>query len=1044
MNIAELSVRRPVFAAVMSLLIIVAGVMSFLRLPVRELPDIDPPIVSIDTTYPGASADIVETRVTQLLESRISGIEGIKTVTSSSRDGRSQITIEFSLSRDIEAAANDVRNAVSRALGNLPEEVDPPEVSKVDADSDVIVWYNLTSTTMNLLELTEYADRYLVDRLSVIDGVARVNLGGGQRYAIRIWLDRRALAARGLTVNDVEAALRRENIELPAGRLESTERNFTVRVQRGFTTPTDFAELTLTRGSDGHIVRLGEVAQVEFGPSNPYVFFQGNGTSQIGLGIIKQSQANTVAVVEATTAEILKLRETLPEGTELHFSYDSSVFIAKAIEEVYFTLFIAIMFVVGVIYFFLGSFRAALIPAVTVPVCILGTFFFLDLFGLSLNLITLLALVLAIGLVVDDAIIVLENVQRRIDLHEPPVVAAAHGTRQVMFAVLATTIVLITVFVPIAFLQGNIGRLFSELAISIAGAVAISAFVALTLSAMMTSNLLRPRESEGIIERATMVFTDWLGRGYGALLKVFLRHSSLALMLFAGVIFTAYALYTQVPSELAPNEDRGSFFINITGPEGQSFEETVKIVKQAEAILMELVTRGEASRVLVRAPASFGSTEDFNGGFGTVMLVDWDNRQRSTDDIIQDMTRKLSVIPGARVLAFARQGFGGGRGGGQPVQFVLGGTSYEELAQWRDRIIARASENENIIGLDSDLRETKPQFRVEIDRDRAADLGVSVQVIGRTLETMLGSRQVTTYIDRGEEYDVVLQGQLSDRRSPRDLTNIFVKSERTGALIPLSNLVTLNEVAAPSTLNRFNRLRSVTLSAGLAPGYPLGEALKYLERIAHEELPVTAQIDYKGQSRELKEAGSEIITTFALALVIVFLVLAAQFESFVHPFIIILTVPLAVTGALYGLWISGSSLNIYSQIGIVMLIGLATKNGILIVEFANQLRDEGRSIRDAVTEAALIRLRPILMTNISTAMGALPLVLAGGAGAASRFTIGMVVFAGVIVATLLSLFIIPVMYDVFARYSRPTGRVGREIEAWEHDHPKGVDQAPAE
>jgi len=1032
MILSDIAVKRPVLATVMSLLIVVFGTVAFLRLPLRELPDVDPPVVSVSTVYRGASASIVETRVTQVIEDRITGIEGIDTITSSSQDGRSRITIEFSLSRDIEAAANDVRNAVSRVLNNLPEETEPPEVSKADADSSPIMWLNMSSSRLTSLELTDFAQRYIVDSLSVIDGVARVQVGGGQRYAVRVWLDRQALAARGLTVGDVEAALRRDNVELPAGRIETGNLSFSIRVERAFNDAAAFAELTITRGPDGHLVRLGEVAKVEIGPEERRVAFRGNGKPQIGLGVVKQSKANTLDVAKKVRIEVARLNTTLPGDIKIDMSYDSSIFIESAINEVYRTLAITGALVIAVIYLFLGNIRAALIPAVTVPVCLIGAFMVLYALGATINMMTLLALVLAIGLVVDDAIVVLENVQRRVDLGEPPLVAAYHGARQVGFAVLATTTVLVAVFVPIVFLEGTIGRLFAELGIAAAAAVVFSMFVALTLSPMMCSKLLKPHAAEGPLSRAIHRATETVQGAYRDALDLGFRNPLALFAVFALVVLSALVLFAKVPSELAPGEDRGVFMVSVSGPEGASFDYTAGQMEKVEAILLDLVERKEANRVLIRVPGSFGSSEDFNSGFGLVVLVPWGERDSSVSEVVGDIGGKLSALPGVRAFPIVPQGVGRG-GGSRPVQFVIGGSNYDELAQWRDKIVARAAENPKLLGIDADLKETKPQLRVEIDTRRAADLGVSVLAIGRTLESMLGTRRATTYVSGGEEYDVILQGKEENRRSRTDLTNLFVRSDRTGELVPLSNLVRLTDTAGPNSLNRFNRMRAVTITASLAPDYTLGEALGYLNTIVREELPPAARVDYAGQSREFFQASGALYLAFGLALVVVFLVLAAQFESFVHPFVIILTVPLAVAGALYGLFMVGSSLNIYSQIGVVMLIGLAAKNGILIVEFANQLRDGGMEFRKAITEASVIRLRPIVMTSLSTAVGALPLVLASGAGAASRMTIGIVIFAGVLFATLLTLFMVPVLYDLLGRRTRSPEAVAHELEALEKD-----------
>ncbi len=1012
MWLSDVSVKRPVFATVVSLLLVVLGVIAFSRLPVRELPNIDPPIVSVETRYPGAAAAVVETRITKPIEDQIAGIEGIRSISSSSRDGQSNVVIEFALSRDIDAAANDVRDRIARVLARLPEEADPPRIAKVDSDTRPIMWYSLSSPAMDVPALTDFAERNIVDRLSVVEGVARVQIGGEQRYAMRILLDRTALAARGLTVADVEAALRRENVELPAGRLESVSRNLTVRLERGYRSPRDFAGLVIGEGADGHLVRLGEVARVEVGALDDRTEFRGNGVPRVGLGIVRQSNANSLAVARGVRAAVERIRATLPEGVKLQESYDATLFISAAIGEVYRTLFIAMGLVVLVLYLFLGSLRTVLVPAVTVPVSIVATFLVMAAFGVSINLLTLLALVLAIGLVVDDAIVVLENIYRRVEEGEPRLYASFHGARQVGFAVIATTLVLIAVFVPIAFLQGNIGRLFGELAITMAAAVGFSSIVALSLSPMMCARMLVKSGPKPWLNRRLDAAFARLQRCYAALLDALMRARGAVLLLFLSLFALIAGLMKVLPGELAPREDRGAFFISIRGPEGAGFDYMRRYVREIEKRTMYLVDETHEARVVITR------TSGDNTAFGIVVLEPWSKRQRPADAIIDELRRRYADITGVVTFVIMPQAIAASRGA--PVQFVVGGDTYAELARFKE-ILAREAAELPLVGVDFDYRETRPQLRVRIDRDRAASLGVSVTAIGRTLETMLGGRRVTTFIDRGEEYDVLLRAADADRRVPSDLANIHVRSERTGALIPLASVVELREEAGPATLNRYNRVRALTLSAQLAPGYSLGEALADLERIVREHVPEAAAIDYKGESREYRDAGGAVAFTFAMAFLVVYLVLAAQFESFIHPFVIMLSVPMAAAGGLLGLHLAGSSLNIYSQVGLVMLIGLAAKNGILIVEFANQLRDRGRDVRAAVIEAAGIRLRPILMTGISTVMSAVPLILATGPGSASRLTIGVVIFGGVLVATLLTLLVVPVFYDMLAPFTRSPG-----------------------
>jgi multidrug efflux pump len=1035
MKLSDISIQRPVLAVVMSLLLVVLGFMSFTRLTLRELPAIDPPIVSVSVDYTGASAAVIESRITQVLEDALAGIEGIDTINARSSNGRSQVSIEFTSNRDIEAAANDVRDAVSRVADRMPEEARPPEIAKVESDADPIIWLNMSSTSMDTLELSDYADRYIVDRFSSLDGVAQVRIGGRQRYAMRIWLDRDQLAARGLTVGDVESALRNENVELPAGRIESADRDFTLRVERNYVKPEDFAGIPLGKGADGYVVRMGDVAKIELASSERRAYYRSNGEPNIGLGIVKTSTANALDVAREARAEADRISSTLPEGTRIFVAFDNTTFIEAAVDRVYATLVEAMLLVLAVIWLFLGSFRAALIPAVTVPVCLIAAFIALYAFGFSINLLTLLALVLCIGLVVDDAIVVVENVQRRIDLGEPPLVASKRGTTQVAFAVIATTAVLVAVFLPVGFLEGNTGRLFRELAVALAAAVALSAFVSLTLTPMMASKLLKPHTGQapkglhGLINRNL----DRLSGAYGRFLEAHVTRTWIYIVVMILSLLASALLLKVLPSELAPAEDRGSFQIMIDGPEGAGFDYTVGQVQQVEKIVSGFVGENEPIvRANPRVPGGFGASEEMHTGRISVFLQPWRQRDVSTPDVAAELQTHLNDLRGVRV----RTQVGGGlvRSQGQPFQIVLGGPEYAEIAQWRDRMLLRMADNPGLVGADSDYKETRPQMRVNIDRQRAADLGVSVTAIGSALETMMGSRRVTTFVDNGEEYDVLVQAGREGRASPADLAAIRVRASG-GELVPLSNLVTLSEVAEAGSLNRFNRLRSITISAGLAPGYPLGEAIAWAQQVASEELPQHAQISWKGESREYQNAGSAVLLTFAMALLVVFLVLAAQFESFIHPLVIMLTVPLGVLGALLGLYVSGGTINLFSQIGIVMLVGLAAKNGILIVEFANQLRDEGRNVHQAIVESAMVRLRPILMTSIATVVGAIPLVVAGGPGSASRGTIGVVVIFGVTVSTFLSLFVVPAFYSLLAPYTRSPEAVARELARQEAETP---------
>ncbi|UYG06401.1 efflux RND transporter permease subunit [Halomonas sp. M4R1S46] len=1034
MRLSDISVQRPVLATVLAALIVAFGLLALTRLPLQEYPTIDPPVVGIDTRYPGASASVVETRITQVLEDRIAGVSGIEVISSSSEDGRSSINVEFGLDKDIDAAANDIRDRIAGARGNLPDEAESPEVQKADAGSDVVMWLALSGADYDIGELTDYAERYLSDRFSVQDGVSRVLVIGGREYAMRIWLDGDALAARGLTVGDVEDALREENVELPGGAVASQDRQFMVRLPRSFATPADFRALVLDQGASGYLVRLGDVARVEIGAVEERTLFRGNGVPMVGLGIIKQSTANVLALSEAVRAERDRLAPTLPEGMALQVNYDASSFVSGAIGQVVQTLFIAMGLVVVAIFVFLGNLRTTLIPAVTVPIALIGTFAALAAMGFTINLLTLLALVLAIGLIVDDAIVMLENIHRRMQEHgETALVAAYRGSRQIAFAVIATTLVLVAVFVPLSALRGDIGRLFSEFALTLAAAVIISTLLALTLTPMMASKILKKDMHEGRLAHGVHRALTATRAGYRALLERVLRRRWGVMALFAGMLGAMLWLNAQLPREYTPQEDRGTFFVLVNGPPGATYDYMLDYMDEIEARLLPMRQRGEIERVLLRAPRGWGNIENFNGGFVIVGLADWAER-RPAWPIMAEVSARLADLPGVRTFPVMRQGFG--RDIEQSMQFVLGGGTFDQLAEWRDTLIAHVREdNPRLTGLESDYEENQPQLRVEIDYTRAADLGVTVSEIGQTLETLLGGRTVTRYVDDGQEYDVILEGERGSRPSPRSLDSIMVRSERSGELVPLSSMVTLTDFAGPSTLNRYNRLRAVTLQADLADGYALGDALAYLEASVDELLPDEVQTDVKGAARDYLEASGATTLLLGLGVLVVFLVLAGQFESFIHPLVIMSTVPLAMVGALLGLTLTGQSLNIYSQVGLVMLVGLAAKNGILIVEFANQLRDQGWAFHEALVQAAVTRLRPVVMTAVTTMAGAVPLILSSGAGAETRLVIGTVILCGLASATLFTLFVVPVAYDLLARHTGSPGEVARRLDREMGDHP---------
>jgi len=1028
MRISELSVRRPVFATVLSMMLVIFGLVSLQRLSVREYPDIDRPTVTITTAYRGASAAIIETKITQIIEDSVAGIEGILKLESDSEDERSQVRIEFDINRDVDAAANDVRDRVARVIRGLPEEADPPQIVKADANADSVVTLAFSSDTISMLELTDYAERNIVDRMSTVPGVASVGIVGGRRYSMRIWIDRQALAARQLTVSDIEAALRRENIELPAGRIESRTREFSLRTMVGLETEADFRNLVIERGTEGHLVRLGEVADVRLAAENERSYSRLNGVPGLMMQVQAQSKGNTLDIARGVREEVARIQSSLPAGMTLNVSVDNAVPIEAALNEVLIAVGFALASVLAVIYLFLGNIRATLIPAVTIPVSIVASLTVMYALGYSINVLTLLGLVLAIGLVVDDAIVVLENCHRRHELGEPTLVAAITGTREIGFAVIATTLTLISVFVPISFLPGDLGRLFREFGFTLAAAVAFSALIALTLTPMLASRLPEQEKRNrfaAFIDR----FFKQLARFYERCLRGTLRHSFAVVAVLVVLIGLGVVTFLSVPSEFTPQADNGRAFIAIESPEGSSFDYIDRYARQLEAIALKTMEDGEVARVLVRVPGQGGQdlrTGDINTARAFLIFSDWDERKLTADEVMQPLLAEARKLPGVRV-SMGRPG-GIGRGGLQsPVVAVIGGPDYERLAVWSDQMLQLAQANPGLANVQSNYKERKPQIRVSIDRDRAADLGISLESVGRTLETVLGSRIVTTYIDRGREYNVILQGRDDIRETTTDLTNIRVRAGRTDELIPLSSVVRLEETSGTMQLSRFDRLRSIKISADLAPGYTMGEAVKWFEDAVARELP-EATLDWDGQTREFTRTGQQLYFTFLLALAVVYLVLAAQFESFVHPIIIMVTVPLALLGAVFGLKLFGLTVNIFSQIAVIMLVGIAAKNGVLIVEFANQLRDRGLEFADAVVQAAVTRLRPVLMTSLCTAFGALPLMLASGAGAEQRRPIGIVVFFGMTVAVFLTLFAVPTVYGLLARKTRSPQHVSRLVD----------------
>ncbi len=1005
MFLPEISIKRPVLATVMSLLIILIGIISFQRLTVREYPKIDTPVVSVRTVYTGASPQVIESQVTQPLEDSISGIEGVKTLKSVSREEVSQITVEFTSDRNPDLAANDVRDRVSRARGRLPAEVDEPIIAKVEADAQAVMWLRLFSDKHSALEISDYADRYVADRLKTLPGVASVIIGGERRYAMRIWLDRERLAAYALTPQDVEDALRRQNIEVPSGRIESAQREFTVLSETDMRTAEQFNQLII-REVKGYPVRLRDLGRAELGSQDDRNILRVNGVPAVGLGIVKQSTANTLSVAQGVKGEIPKIRAALPPGMEIAVAFDTSVFIEQSISSVYTVMAEALALVVLVIFFFLRSMRATLIPFVTIPVSLIGACFLIWIMGFSINVLTLLGIVLAIGLVVDDAIVVLENIHRHIEDGMKPVEAALTGGREIAFAVVAMTVTLAAVFAPLAFSTGNTGRLFLEFALTVTSAVVVSGFVALTLTPMMCSKLLHRERSHGRVYNALEDFFKGLSAGYARLLRWSLAHRLVVVGVFALVAAGGGVLFTTIKSELSPLEDRGFFIGIMVAPEGATKEYTDDYARIWEKIYSDVP---EINSYFVVVAPGLERPNPVNFALSFVRLKDWTERSRKTQEVTAAIAPKMfSTMPG--VLAFLVNPPSLGQSfRNPPVQFVVQGNNYEDLDRVVTALVARARASPVLIAVDSDLKLNKPQLSVHIDREKAAALGIQIDAIGRTLETLLGGRQVTRFKREGKQYDVIVKLEDKDRQQPTDLTSIYVRGAR-GDMVQLSNLVTLTETVAPKELNHFNRLRAAIISANVAPGYTLSEALAFMEQAAGEVLAPENQTALDGQSREYLESGQQLVAIFVLALAFIYLVLAAQFESFRGPLVIMLTVPLAVTGALLAMKLTGVTLNVYSQIGLVMLIGLITKNGILIVEFANQLRDRDREKIEALVEACALRLRPILMTTAATVLGSLPLALATGAGAESRSAIGWVIVGGMSIGTLFTLFVIPVAY----------------------------------
>lgn len=1037
MSLSDLSIRRPVLAAVASLLIIVFGIGALSRIPIRELPNIDTAVVTVSTTYTGASPEIIDTDITEIVEGSVAGIAGVKTISSQSRRGQSRVVIEFNVDREIDQAANDVRDAVARVRADLPDDVNEPQVVKNDSDSDPVMRLAVTSDRMSAAEITDYVDRYVVDRLATVSGVANVDIYGARPFAVRVWLDRRALAARNLTVADVEAGLKQANVELPAGEIETAARQFTVRLDSRIPSVEAFREVVIDRVA-GYPIRLSDVAKVVGGVEDENTIVRNNGEVAVGIAVIRQSQSNTIAISNAVRAEIDALSRTLPDGMAIEVSSDDAIFVAASIEEVVKALCISLVLVVLVILVFLMSWRATLVPAITIPIALIGTFILISALGFSVNVLTLLALLLAIGLVVDDAIVVLENIQRRIDLGETPLVAATLGTRQVTFAVIATSFTLIAVFVPLSFLQGQVGKLFVEFGLVMAGAVVISTFVALTACPALASKVLRAKRAKSGDAPAAAPREGRMLRTFRRFLVAAVRMPLVVIAVALAVAFAGAMVFVTLPQELTPSEDRGVVFVPLTAPQGSTVEFTDQASRQIEQIAGPLLASGDIETIFTYT----GSFNRPHRAFVVLRLADWEDREKSLREIVAELSKNMGSVTAARGFPVSPAGLGL-RGSSTPLRIVVSGPDFESVKGWANTLLARARENPGLRNVELDYEENQPQLNVSVDRTRADDLGISVETIATTLQTLLASREATSFIDRGREYPVLLQASEEDRASSSDIDFIFIRADDGTSLVPLSALISVDEGAAAAELRRYDRLPSIQIEGALADGYALGDAIAFMEKAAAESLPAEARIGLAGQSLQFKETASGVMLTFSLALLIVFLVLAAQFESFVHPLVIMLTVPLGVAGAVFSLSLAGLSLNIYSQIGMILLIGLMAKNGILIVEFANQLRDEGLSVRDAVVESTVLRLRPIVMTVVSTVLGAVPLVLASGAGAESRIAIGTVIVGGLLLSSALTLFLTPVLYDLLARFTRPRATIEKALEAELSNAARGKPEQPA-
>ncbi len=1012
MNLSETSIRRPVFATVMSLLLILIGAVSVSRLQVREYPRIDEPVVNVTTRLTGASSEVIESQVTKVLEDSVAGIEGVDIITSTSRSEQSQITVRFKLSKSPEDGAADVRDRVSRVRGRLPAAIDEPVISKVEADATPTIWLAFSSETLSPLEITDLINRVVKPRVQTVAGVADVQINGDRKFSMRIWVDPDRLASYRLTVQDVEDALRKQNLEVPAGRIESQQREFSVTAQTDLTTAAQFGDIAL-KSVNGYTVRLREVARIEQAAASERSSVRLNGVPAVSVGVIRQATANPLEVSEGVRAAMPHIQRDLPPGVKVQQANDNSVFIDRSIKSVYRTIGEAIGLVALVVFVFLRTLRASMIPLVTIPVSLIGVFGIMALAGFTINTLTLLALVLAIGLVVDDAIVMLENIFRHIEEGMEPFQAALQGAREVGFAIVAMTLTLAAVYAPLAFAPGRTGRLFTEFALTLAGAVLVSGFTALTLTPMMCSKLLRHNPSPNAFDRGMERFLVWATGRYEVALRFVLGQRWIVLLVMAGAGAGSWWLFSTAKSELAPLEDRGVILATVNAPDGATLEYTARYMRAIERVGMSYP---EFDRVFVVT-----GNPTVSQGVAFLRTTDWSERSRTTLQLARELQPKFAALPGVTAFPITPPSLGQGFRERSINFVVVTSESYNNLAGVAQQMLAEMARNPGLVQPDTDLRLNKPEIFIKVDRDRAADAGVAVDQVARAIETMLGGRNVTRYKRDAEQYDVIVQTQASGRTTPEDIEKIFVRGQKNGidAMIPLSALVSVRESVSPRELNHFNQRRSVALTANLAPGYSLGEGLAFMEATAAKVLKPGYATELNGVSREFRSSSGALGMVFALALLFIFLVLSAQFESFVDPFVIMLSVPLSMLGALAALQLSGGTLNVYSQIGLITLVGLITKHGILIVEFSNQLRQQGKDTFEAVVGAASLRLRPILMTTGAMVLGALPLALASGAGAESRRQIGWVIVGGMSLGTLLTIFVVPTMYTLLARRKVP-------------------------